>query len=86
METQKNLPQKKFRAGAISVTIWENAALKDGINSVYNTISIERVYKDKNNSWQTTNSFRTNDLPKAALMLGKAYESLILQEKSSEQV
>ena len=84
MDKQQNLPQKKFRAGAISVTIWENAAKKDGIDTSYNTISIERAYKDKNNAWQTTSSLRINDLPKVALMLEKAYESLILSDKTSE--
>ncbi|MBS3137210.1 hypothetical protein J4232_02145 [Candidatus Woesearchaeota archaeon] len=84
METQKNLPVKKLRAGAISVTIWENNSTKDGINSVYNTISLERVYKDKNNTWQATNSFRVQDLPKAALIIEKAYEYLVLNDRAQE--
>ncbi len=72
-------PEKKFRAGAVSATIWKN----EGEKGSYNTISLERGYKDKNGQWQKTNSFRANDLPKAAVVLNKAYEFIILREQDS---
>ena len=65
-------PIEKIKAGAISVTIWEND--KDG--KKYYTISLDRVFKN-NDQWQTTNALRINDLPKASLLLSKAYEFLI---------
>lgn len=71
-----NLPVKKFRAGAITATVWNNQA-KDGENE-YKTISFERGYKDKDGVWKTTNSLRVNDLPRAALVLQKAYEFIAL--------
>jgi hypothetical protein len=78
----KNLPEKKFRAGAISATVWSNhGQSKSGEENTYNTISLERSYKDKNDKWQTTGSLRLHDLPKAALLLDKAYEYLVLQNK-----
>lgn len=77
----KNLPENKFRAGPIVATIWSNSAInKSGEKVTYKTVSFERTYKDKNDEWQTTNSLRTNDLPKAIVVLTKAYESLILAE------
>ena len=81
-ENAGNLPEKKFRAGAVSATIWKNKAEnKEGSEVEYNTISIERNYTDKEGKWQSTNSFRINDLPKASVVLNKAYEYLILKEE-----
>jgi len=83
--TGKNMPEKKFRAGGISATIWQNQGQnKTGEPTVYNTISIDRRYMDKkDNEWKSTTSFRINDLPKVALVMTKAYEFLTLKEDSS---
>lgn len=80
-EAGKNLPEKKFRAGAITVTIWRNETEKGSFNSV----QLDRSYKDKEDNWKKTNSLRLNDLPKAALLLNKAYEYIVLKEKEAEQ-
>ena len=72
----QNLPVKKFRAGAITATVWDNAA-KEG-EGTYQTVSFERSYKDKEGAWQRTTSLRMNDLPKASLVLQKAYEFIAL--------
>jgi len=86
-ETGKNFPEKKFRAGAIVATIWSNENKnKEGEAITFKTVSFERSYKDKNEQWQTTNSLRINDLPKAQLVLAKAYEYLALSDTSEEGV
>ncbi len=82
---EKNQPVKKIRAGAISVTIWNNPATNKfgehiGEEGNYKTISVDRSYKDKQGQWQKTNSYRVNDLPRAMVALRKAYEYLILHE------
>ena len=79
----KNLPEKKFRAGAISATIWSNQGTKDGKPTTYKTVSLDRNYKDKNDAWQSTNSLRVADIPKAVLVLNKAYEYLALNDTES---
>jgi hypothetical protein len=81
VESTGNLPAKKFRAGAISATIWLNQGQKDGNSVEYKTISIERNYTDKDGNWQSTNSLRVNDLPKASIVLQKAYEHIVLKEQ-----
>ncbi|MBN2458301.1 hypothetical protein JXB31_04185 [Candidatus Woesearchaeota archaeon] len=79
MKGKSTLPHKKFRAGPVIATIWQNEALsKDGTAYKFSTISIERGYKDKKGSWQNTSSMRLNDLPRAALVATKAYEYLVL--------
>ena len=81
MET-RNVPEKKFSTGVITATIWQNQGKsRNGETIAYRTVSLQRRYKDKNGVWQTANSFRVNDLPKASLVLQKAYEYRVLREQ-----
>lgn len=74
-----NTPIKKFKAGAISATIWENQGKNTQGEAIsYNSISFDRNYKDANGEWQKTNSLRVADLPRAVLVLNKAYEFVAL--------
>ena len=75
-----NKPLAKFKAGAIVATIWANSAQGATGEVVYNSITLDRRYQDKNGQWQSTSSMRVNDLPKAALVLQKAYEHLVIKE------
>ncbi len=79
----ENQPEKKFRSGAICATVWNNQTEKDGKVIEYRTVSFDRNYQDKNNEWQTTNSLRVNDLPRAALVLQKAYEYIALKPEEA---
>ena len=74
----KNLPEKRISAGAIQATVWKNEKSIKGTETEFQTISLQRSYKDKDGKWQQTNSLRVNDLPKAALVLQKAYEYIVL--------
>ena len=65
-------PEQKFKAGAVSATLWKNEG-----EHTYFTVSIERNYKDKDGAWKNTNSMRLNDLPKASLVISKAYDYLV---------
>jgi hypothetical protein len=79
-----NIPKQKFKAGAIVATVWGNETLKDNEVVNYNTISLDRIYKDKAGEWKNTNSFRVSDLPKVALVMNKAYEFLTLNANQAE--
>ena len=79
----KKMPEKKFRASPVSATIWANEAERDGKKTKYFTVSLNRSYKDKAGEWQHTNSMRLSDLPKAILVLSKAYEYLALVDTES---
>lgn len=82
----KKMPETKFRSGAIAATIWSNETIKDGKKVEYKSVSFERSYKDKNDQWQSTNSLRTADIPKAILVLTKAYEHLALNADDDENI
>jgi hypothetical protein len=82
VEVQGNVPEKKFRAGAISATVWANKGLNaQGEATEYRTVALERSYTDKEGKWQSTNSMRVSDLPKASLVAQKAYEFLVFKEQ-----
>ena len=82
---EKKLPDKKFRAGAISATIWSNQGqLKTGEVSEYKSVTFERNYKDKEGVWKSTNSLRATDLPRAVVVLNKAYEHIVLTGKEED--
>lgn len=81
----KKQPEKKFRAGSVSATIWLNSREdKDGNVHHFRTISFERSYKDNDGNWQTTNTVRVNDLPKASMVLDKAYEYIMLKKEDGD--
>jgi len=69
-------PERTFKAGQISATIWRRENL-DGFNVV-----LEKTYKDREGNWKKTNNLSTNDLPKAELILKRAYEFIVLKEAS----
>ncbi len=81
-----NLPEKKFSTGAVSATVWKNTGVgKEGAVE-YRTVSFQRSYKDKkDDTWKHTSSLRLHDLPKATLVLQKAYEYLVMRESQSAE-
>ena len=74
-----NRPLHQFKAGAVSVTVWKNVEHDAAGNALtFNTITCQRSYKHRG-TWRTTSTLRINDLPKAAMLLNKAYEQLVFQ-------
>lgn len=80
-QTKANQPKKRYMAGGIVATVWENEHEKDGKKFSFQTVKLERVYKDDNDEWKNTNSFRVSDLPKATLVLDKAFQFLSLKDE-----
>ena len=83
----QNMPLKKFRAGAICATVWNNSAQKDGKPVEFKSVTFERSYLDsKSGLWKKTNTLKIHDLPKASTVLNKAYEYLVLSEQSDSNL
>lgn len=74
-------PEKKFRSGSVSATIWKNEYKYEGKDMVTHSITIERNYKDKADAWQTTSSFNTNDLSDVAVVAEESRKYLRLKEQ-----
>ena len=77
-------PIQKFRAGEVVATIWCNETEVNGETIDVKSITVQRTYKDRNGDWKTTTSLKSGDLPKAMVVLGKAYEFISLREESYE--
>jgi len=77
MQVRPIQPEKKFRAGAVSATVWMN----DSEKGSYPSIQLTRSYLDKQNNWKDSKSFNLNDLPKAVLVLEEAYRYLAMKQK-----
>ena len=73
----ENKPEKKFRVGTVTATIWKNQS-KEG--KIYSSVSFEKAYTDAEGAWKSTNKLSVSDLPKAMVVLSKAYEHLALKD------
>lgn len=63
-------PLKRFRSGAISVSIWAQS----GKNGDYYTTNAQRAYtKDEGKTWEHSDSFSRDDLPTVAWLLQRAW-------------
>ena len=69
-------PEITFRHGLCSASIYENEYTRGEEKFTVRTVSFQRSYLDKDGNWQTTNSLKVDDIPKAVLVLNKAYEFL----------
>ena len=77
MANENAKPIKKYQAGAVNLAVWKNtlAPDADGREGVLYSATLERRYKDRSGNY----------IPKAALLLQKAYEFMTFdaQEKAS---
>lgn len=69
-------PEKTFRQGAVSASVFANGISKNGKSFDVHKVSLQRAYKDKSGQWQNTASLGTNDIPKAVIALTRAYDYL----------
>ncbi len=71
-------PEKKFKAGAVTATVWQNQNDK----GTYASVRLAKTYKDRDNKWKESTTFQLNDLPKAMLVLEEAYRYLNFKEEA----
>ena len=72
-------PERVFQHGGVKAAIFVNEHEKDGESFTKKSISVQRVYRDKEGMFKTTNSLYVNDLPKAILVLQKAFDYLTVR-------
>jgi len=77
------LPLAKFKAGQVSSALWENEVQMPRGTVRILKATIQRRYKDKNGTWQSSTSFSRNEIPLAIHCLQKAFEKII--EKQNEE-
>jgi hypothetical protein len=81
--TGQQMPVAKFKAGQVASAIWENEVqMARGPVKILKA-TIQRRYKDKAGTWQSSTSFGRNEIPLAIHCLQKAFEKII--EKQNEE-
>ena len=75
-------PEKIFQSGGIEASIFENEIQQNGKTLKIKKVAFQKRYKSPQ-GWKTTYSLDTNDIPKAILVLSKAYEFLVLNPDST---
>ena len=75
MATNAKRPVHEVRLGRIKAAIWENQA--QGI--VRHNVTIQRIYKDADDQWQTSESFGRDDLPLVAKVADLAHSWIFHQ-------
>lgn len=79
--TEKKKPLAKFKAGAMSSSVWNWTGQKGDDEFSYNTIQVQRSFKNNKDEWvNETMNLRKNDVLNAILVLQKAYENIVLEE------
>lgn len=69
-------PEIVFRHGSCSAAVFSNEVRREEETFTAKNVAFQKRYRDASGEWQTTNSLNVNDLPKAVLVLNKAYEYL----------
>ena len=77
-------PEKKFSCGPSSASIWSTTTTVEGEKVKFNSITINKAYKD-GEDWKHTNSFNLEDLPKVALVANEAYKYIRLKSTNSDE-
>ena len=67
--TTSNAPVETFRDGRLKATVWENT----GDNGTYHTVSLAKVYEDREGKLQETNSFSGAELLRVAELAREAH-------------
>ena len=74
-------PEQKFQAGGIEASIFENEIQHNGKTVKVKKVAFQKRYKSAE-GWKSTYSLDINNIPKAILVLSKAYEHLVLNSDS----
>jgi hypothetical protein len=80
-------PVKRFQAGNISVSIWNNTGkTKEGKDFTFMTASLQRSYKDAKNEWKNESiNLRANDIGRVHLVLQEAFKEMVQKEKTEAE-
>lgn len=78
-------PEKRFRCGGCDAAVFENEISRGGKTLKVKKVSFQKRYKNSEGEWKTTYSLDVNEIPKAILVLSKAYEYLVIRNSAGER-
>jgi len=77
-------PEKRFKCGPVSASIWAESRVIDGEMVRFFSINIDKAYKD-GDEWKHTNRFNAEDLPKVALVASETYKYIRLNSTNTNE-
>ncbi|MBI5871728.1 hypothetical protein HZB88_01430 [archaeon] len=81
-----NQPVRKWSSGSLDACIWANEREVNGNIVSFNTVSLQKSWKDEKGQWRSSSvNLRRNDIQKAILLLQKTQEELLLTSKEEEE-
>lgn len=82
---EKQKPVAKFKSGAIQGTIWSKEIdTEHGKKELY-SFNLQRSYKDKEDKWQHTSSFRKQDTANVNAVMNRITDFLYIDEDENEE-
>jgi len=81
----KQRPEREFRSGRITTSIWAQEADRNGRRVVQFSIRFQKRYRDKNGAWQDSSTFFPNELPRLRLLIDKAYEYVAMKTEAANE-
>jgi hypothetical protein len=79
--TTTHRPVRTFRAGKLSLAVWENASPPDDRAITRRSVTVNKRYHDeKTNAWKDSSVFFPHELPQLRLLLDQAYAYLMLTQ------
>ena len=74
-------PIKSFKCGVtVEAAVFDNQTAKGAMKKVV----LNKRYRTVEGEWKSTSSLDANDIPKAMLVLSKAYEFLVMGPEAGE--
>ena len=73
-------PERELLSGHVKLAVWRN---DEGIRT-WRSLTFERIYKDKQGTWRSSQHFRESDLLDIAAVAQKAHSLLRLRIASAE--
>ena len=73
-------PVKEFRAGGIRASIWRSDSKKNGRTVTKCSVRLQKRFRKEDGSYENTDYFFPDDLPRLALVAQKAFEYIALSE------
>jgi len=70
-------PEISFKAGAVRAAIFRNQIVRNGQPINIGKVVLEVRYRDPQGNWKSASSMSANEIPKALMVLQKAYEYLL---------
>jgi hypothetical protein len=80
-QNDKSRPSTSLRAGKIELSIWRNEIDKDGRTIPQYSIRIKKRFRKDDGSYNDTDYYFPEELPKLAVLVQKAFEYVVLTER-----